>query len=312
METQKIVNLLNGSDNGNSKFATKTWYVIDSASKGNQASDDKIKFLTKSIESSLCDYSDAYVLVTGNITVTGGEANTKVAFKYFAPFIEYTTETNKTFIDNAEHINIAIPIYNLIEYSDNYSHTSGSLQQFKRDEIEGDVDLTVHAQHIPNNSSSFKYKSSVFTYRNAVKIAVPLKYLSNFWRSLEMPLINCKAELSLKWYENYILSSAGTAATFAITDTKLYVPIVTLKIEDNTKLSKLLKERFKRLDYWNEYKVILRDHAESSNIRERLDASIQGVNKLHVLAYTHGDNVTDKNSCRKYFLPRLKIKIYNI
>ena len=201
---------------------------------------------------------------------------------------------------------------NLIECSDNYSDTSGSLWQFKRDEIEGDVDLTVNAQHIPNNSSSFKYKSSFITNRNGVKIAVPLKYLSNFWRSLEMPLINCKAELSLKWYENYILSSAGTAATFAITDTKLYVPIVTLKIEDNTKLSKLLKERFKRLDYWNEYKVILRDHAESSNIRERLDASIQGVNKLHVLAYTHGDNVTDKNSCRKYFLPRLKIKIYNI
>ena len=127
-----------------------------------------------------------------------------------------------------------------------------------------------------------------------------------------MPLINCKAELLLKWYENYILSSAGTAATFAITDTKLYVPIVTLKMEDNTKLSKLLNKRFKSLDYWNEYKVVLRDHTESSNIRERLDASIQGANKLYVLAYTNGDNVTDKNSCRKYFLSRLKIKIYNI
>ena len=127
METQKIVNLLNGSDNENSKFATKKWYIIDSESNGNYSKDGEIKFLTRSIESSLCDYSDAYVLVTGNITVTGGDANTKVAFKYFAPFIECTTETNKTFIDNAEDINIAMPIYNLIEYSDNYSHTSGSL-----------------------------------------------------------------------------------------------------------------------------------------------------------------------------------------
>ena len=77
-----------------------------------------------------------------------------------------------------------MPMYNLIEYSDNYSDTSGSLWQFKRDEI--DVDLTVNAQHIPNNLSSFKYKSSFITDRNGVKIVVPLKYLSNFWRSLEM------------------------------------------------------------------------------------------------------------------------------
>ena len=137
-------------------------------------------------------------------------------------------------------------MYNLIEYSDNYSDTSSSLWQFKRDEIEGDVDLTIDVQHIPNNSSSFKYKSSFITNRNGVKIVVPLKYLSNFWRSLEMPLINCKVELSLKWYKNCILSSGGTAATFAITDTKLYISIFTLKTEDNAKLSKLFNEGFKR------------------------------------------------------------------
>ena len=111
-------------------------------------------------------------------------------------------------------------MYNLIEYSDNYSDTSGSLWQFKRDETE-DVDLTVDAQHIPNNSSSFKYKSSFITNRNETKIAVPLIYLSNFWKLLEMSLINCKVEILLRWNENFILSSAGIAATFAITDTKL-------------------------------------------------------------------------------------------
>ena len=187
------------------KIRDKKWYVIDSKSRGNYSEKNQIKFLTKSLESSLCDYSDAYISVTGNMTVTGGDANTKVAFKNCAPFRECRTEINETFVDNAEHINIAMPMYNLIEYSDNYSDTSGSLWQFKRDEIEGDVDLTVNAQHIPNNSSSFKYKSSFITNRNGVKIAVPLKYLSNFWRSLEMPLINCKVELSLIWNENCVI-----------------------------------------------------------------------------------------------------------
>ena len=115
-------------------------------------------FLTSSLEPSLCDYFDAYIFVTGNIIVTGGNANTKVAFKNCTPFKECRTQINETFVDDAELINIAMPMYNFIEYSDNYSDTSGSLWQFKRDEIEGDVDLTVDAQHIPNNSSSFKYK----------------------------------------------------------------------------------------------------------------------------------------------------------
>ena len=86
METQKIINLLNGSDNENSKFATKKWYIIDSESKGNYLPDNEIKFLTSSLESNLCDYSDAYILVTGNITVVGPNDNTKVAFKNCAPF----------------------------------------------------------------------------------------------------------------------------------------------------------------------------------------------------------------------------------
>ena len=82
--------------------------------------------------------------------------------------------------------------------------------------------LNVDDNHIPNNSSSFNFKSSFITNRNGVKIVVPLKHLSIFWRLLEMSLINCKTELSLKWYENCILSSAETASTFAITDTKLF------------------------------------------------------------------------------------------
>ena len=188
-----------------------------------------------------------------------------------------------------------MPMYNLIEYSDNYSDTSGSLWQFKRDELNVD---DVNAVFNNDNAPSFNYKASIIgntvadgdnSKKNGVKLAVPLKYLSNFWRSLEMPLINCKVELSLKWYENCILSSAGTAATFTITDTKLYVPVVTLKTEDNAKLSKLLSEGFKRSVYWNKYKIILKDYAANENIRERFDASFQRVSKLFVIAYERGD-----------------------
>ena len=99
METQKIVNLLSGSYNENSKFATKKWYIIDSETKSNYSTDEEIKFLTRSMEWSLCDYSDAYMLVTGNITVAVGNANTKVAFKNYAPFEECRTEINGTFAD---------------------------------------------------------------------------------------------------------------------------------------------------------------------------------------------------------------------
>ena len=127
----------------------------------------------------------------------------------------------RLFIDKAEYINIAMPMYNLSEYSDNYSDTSVGLWQFKKDEIKGNFDLTVDGNHIPNNSSSFKYKSSLITNRNGVKTAVPLKYLSNFWRSLGMLLIDCKFELSLSWDPNCVLSNLVGASTFMTTDAKL-------------------------------------------------------------------------------------------
>ena len=155
-------------------------------------------------------------------------------------------------------INITMPMYNLIEYSDNYSDTSGSSQSFKRDVIDNNAEVTNN-----DNAPSFKYKANLIgntetdRTKKRVKIAVPLKYLNNFWRSLEVPLINCKVELSLRWIKNCVLTSAAVdananntgadSATFKITDTKLYVPIVTLSAEDNAKLSKLLGKGFKIL-----------------------------------------------------------------
>ena len=138
------------------KICNKKWYAIDSETKGNCSHENQIKFLKSSLESSLCDYFDAYVLVTGNIVVVGADNNTKVAFKNCVPFRECRTEINETFVDNGEFIIIAMPMYNLIEYSDNYSDTSGSLWQFKRDEIINNADVTND-----NNAPSFKYKANL-------------------------------------------------------------------------------------------------------------------------------------------------------
>ena len=149
--------MLNGSENESSKFATKKWYVIDSEWKGNYSHQDPIKFLTKSIESSLCDYSNAYILVTGNIAVTrtiaAADGNpvqrkqplaaaTQVVFKNCAPFKKFSTEIDGTLVDEPDFIKITMPMYNLIEYSENYSDTSGSLWGFKRDKIDNNAEVT--------------------------------------------------------------------------------------------------------------------------------------------------------------------------
>ena len=127
-DTQKIAKLLDDADNESSKFAARKWYVINDQNntdygEGNEDS-TTVKFETKVIKSNLCDYSDAYILVTGNITATGGDANTRVAFKNCAPFTKCITHINDEHVDNADNLDIIMPMYNLIEYSDNYSDTS--------------------------------------------------------------------------------------------------------------------------------------------------------------------------------------------
>ena len=171
-------------DSEQSKFATKEWYIIDSQNaKGKYNQNNSIKFETETIKSSLYDYSDAFILVTADINVTANN-NTDAAFKNCPPFSTFNTEINDVFIDKANHIYISVPMYNLIEYSDNYSGTSGSLWQFKRAEVSADnADLSV------DNSHSFKYKAAlvgktagaVANTNSSVKnitFVVPLKYLS--------------------------------------------------------------------------------------------------------------------------------------
>ena len=142
-----------------------------------------------------------------------------------------------------------MPMYNLIEYSDNYSKTSGSLFQYFKD--------------IPNDnlarSESFKYKvkitgkTSVEVNTKDVEIIVSLKYLSNFWRALEMPLINWEVNLILTWSKDCVITNSTGEGKFAITETKLYVPVVTLSTKDNEKLLQQLKSGFKKTISWNKY-----------------------------------------------------------
>ena len=214
MENQKIINLLNKDDIDSKHFATKKWYIINDENNTNygvnedtdENNPDTIKYDTRVLKPNLCDYVEEYILVDGTIRATNAVNATRLALKNCAPFTKCNIEINDEHVDTAENLDIARPKYNLIEYSDNYQDSSATLYQYKRDEPpDNNVNLTA------DNSTSFKYKVNLLGNIDAanpdnarlgglnVKIVVPLKYLSNFFRSLEMPLINCKIKLNLTW-----------------------------------------------------------------------------------------------------------------
>ena len=204
------------------------------------------------LKCSLCCCSDAYIFVKEKIANTGAgydaaarkvnERDKGVAFKNCALFTNAITEISNTQIDNNNDIDIVMSLYNLLEYSDNYAKTSGSLWQYYRDEPNDNL----------ADSESFKSKIKITrkTPNNGNQkydeIRVPSKYLSEFWRTLEMPLI-------LIWSSTCVITNSTGAGIFAITDTKLYVPIVTLSTQDNSKLLQQLKSGFKRVSNRNKY-----------------------------------------------------------
>ena len=216
-----------------------------------------------------------------------------------------------------------MPMYNLIEYSDNYQDSSATRYQYKRDEPpEADTvaDLTA------NDADSLKYKIKLLgnvievagdaacVGRLNVKVVVPLKYLSNLFRSLEMPLINCKIKLNLTWKKECVLSTGAGEAVFIINDTKLYVPVVTLSKEDNKYFIEQQNKGFQRSISWNKYKAKEINEDVDANVFEyiNLDPSFQGVNRLFVLAYNRVDGQPSRNGQRKYYLPRINLNRYNV
>ena len=210
MEYQKIANLLENVSNQPSKFRTRDWVEINDESKGTYTG-NSIKFKTTMLRSNLCDYADAYILVKGIITITGrendvaarkaDERNKGVIFKNCAPFTKCINRINNTEIDTARDINIIMPMYNFIEYIDNYSKTSGSLWQYYKDDPNDNI---VQSESFKSNIK-ITGKNPAGGNTKDVEIIVPLKYLSNFWKTLEIPLINCKVELMLIWSKKIAL-----------------------------------------------------------------------------------------------------------
>ena len=214
--------MLESTSDNPSKFRTRNWVEINDESRGNYANSD-IGFKTTILKSNLCDYANSCILVKGTITITGegdnaaaeraDERNKGVTFKNCAPFTKCISRIN-TDIDNAQDIDIVMPIYNLIEYSDNYSKTSGSLWQYYKDDPNDNL----------ANSESFKSKVKITGKipnngnTKDVEIIVPPKYLSNFWRTLEMLLINCEVNLILTWSKDCVITNSTSEGTFAITD----------------------------------------------------------------------------------------------
>ena len=254
----------------------------------------EIKFETTMLKSSLCDYSDAYIHVRGAVTVNDAAAannnNTKVIFKNCTSLINCISQINNTDLDNAKYLDIVMAMYNSIEYSDNYSKTSGSLWQYCKDipAVNDDNAVVDFTNNNLTDSFNFKVKMTGQTGDNGTKnveIMVPLKYLSSLWKTLEMHLINCEGNLLLTWSASCVIVSTNVAnqnATFAITDTKLYVPVVTLSQHDNAKLLEQLQSGFKRVINWNKYLPKPDLLAQNPILYHLIEPSFQGVNRLFV------------------------------
>ena len=201
-----------------SKFRTRNWVEINDESRRAYNVNSQIKFKTTMLKSSLCDYSDACILVKGTISVNNTAAagaavynvNKKVIFKNCAPFTNCIGEINNTQIDNVKDIDIVMPMYNLIEYSDNYAKTTGSLWQYCKDIPARNNNNEITEFTAGNTTDSFNFKAKITGQTGNdgtkdVEAMVSLKYLSNIWRTLEMSLINCEVNLILTWPSTCVL-----------------------------------------------------------------------------------------------------------
>ena len=343
MEYDKINNLLLSEDNEMSeklsKFVTTEYVKVTSLFNTYNKS---IRFKTPMLRSNLCDYSDAYILVKGTITVTALGANNgannirdkknrSLILKNNAPFVSCITRVNGELIEDTDDLDIVMSMYNLLEYSKNYRKTIGLLYNYYRDELSNDADDNNFDNIKVVNSNTFKYKNKIIgnTYNvdagaqgydvnkngmQEVELAIPLKYLGNFWRMLNIPLITCEVSLELKWDKNCVITSlkrrdigggnrdnSPTGATLAINDSKLYVPAVTLSKDDEIKLLTNLKPGFKREIIWNKYRSQMTTETINNNLNMLIDPTFTNVNKLFVSA-------DDRQSFSQFYLPRVMVK----
>ena len=211
-----------------------------------------------------------------------------------------------------------MPMYNLIEYSDNYSKTSGSLWQYCKDIPAVNNNGEIVDFHDANATDSFNFKTKITGQTNDdgeindVEIMVPLKYLSNFWRTLDMPLINCEIELIIDWSANCVIISTNNAnhvPAFTITETNLYVPAAILSTQDNSKLPPQLKNGFKKTITWNKYLIKPELLAQNANLNHLVEPRFQGLNRLFVIAF---ENYDQRTSNKRYYIPNVEINDYNV
>ena len=297
------------------------------------------------LRSDLCDFNDAYIVVKGDITVikkrftaadferpnntnlNGTNTNyaknnafgkKKLVFKNNAPLINCISKINGIKTDNAEDLDVVMPMYNLLEYSKNYRKTTGSLSlwNYYRDEPNSSTNND-NITHSILNSKYFDYKANFMengVRHDNAKIVIPLKHLSNFRENINIPLINCEVELILTWFKNCVLIDKLTRnanyeanphvseinnpenAIFQITDTKLYVPVVTLSKENDIKLSEQLKSGFKRTIKWNKYRFQMPIQPQNNNLNYLIDPTFTNVNRLFVLSFPRNNNTDSRYS----------------
>ena len=333
MEYYKIKNLLDSESEQLSRFVTREYVTVNSLFD-TYNENKSIRFKTPMLRSNLCDYSDAYILVEGTITVAGNNLrdrrNRPLVLKNNAPFVSCITRINGELIEDADDLDIVMPMYNLLEYSKNYRKTIGSLYNYDRDELSDNADDNNLSNIKVVNSNTFKYKNNVINNTNNagtkdIELALPLKYLGNFWRSLNIPLISCEVSLELKWDTNCVITSkeqrdigggnrdnAPTSATLAITKCKLYVPVVTLSTDDEIKLLTNLKSGFKKEIIWNKYKSQMTSEAINNNSNILVDPTFTNVNRLFVQSYATDDNNYNRQSYSQFYLAKVMVKDYNV
>ena len=289
MEYQKITNILGNIPDKVPRFITKKWIEVHDQSGETYNTNKQIRFKTSMLRSDLCDYNDTYIFVKGIDTVSvderdRDEMNRQVILKNSAPFISCISKINGVLAENAEDLDIVIPMYNLLKHSKHYSKISASSWNYYRDELTDEANDNNGPNKNVINSKSFKYKTSItgstdddgnpannLNYdqnkrgTKEVEIAVPLKHLGNFWNSLNILLVNCELSLVLSWSETCVITSmkkrlvraaqggnpavygdSPESAAFKIKNCKLYVPVVTLLAENDNKLLEQLKTGFRR------------------------------------------------------------------
>ena len=258
---------------------TKKWVEVNDLPSGQYSVNKNIRFKTSMLRSDLSDYGNTYIVVKGTITVedtnNANKRNKKLTFKNNVLFRSCISKINNTFIDNVEDLDTVMPMYNLLEYSGDYSMTWGRLWNYFRDEINDSVNENNDAGNYRMNnktmtSKSFAYRTKIIgrtpndNYILNTEVVVPLKYLSNFWKSFNLPLINCEIELDLSWSRYCVVSEisrtavvagnlpvAATATTrFRINNSKIYVVVVTLFINNNIKFVENIKQGFQRTIFW--------------------------------------------------------------